>query len=77
VFSYSLFFSYFVDALTAANAHIGALEAEINASRKLGKVPMLPRLLLRRLLNQQKPRLKKLKKVLPLLTRSGSKENKQ
>jgi hypothetical protein len=36
VVSYSLSFSYFVfaDALKAANAHIAALEAEINASRE-------------------------------------------
>jgi hypothetical protein len=44
---------------------------------KLGKVPMLPRLLLRRLLSKQKPRLRKLKKHLPMLIRTGSKESKR
>jgi hypothetical protein len=43
---------------------------------KLGKVQMLPRLLLRRLLSQQRPRLRKLKRHLPMLTRSGSSESK-
>jgi hypothetical protein len=45
-------------ALTSAHACILALEAELKAARGLGRVQMLPRFLLRRLLSQQKPRLK-------------------
>jgi hypothetical protein len=43
---------------------------------KLGKVQMLLRLQLRRLLSQRRSRLRKLKKHLPTLIRSGSSENK-
>jgi hypothetical protein len=70
-----LFLFWIVDALTVANARIAALEAELNASREAWEGANAA-MLLRRLLSQQKPRLRKLKKHLPILIRSGSNKSK-
>jgi hypothetical protein len=76
--SYSPFLSLFrtADALTAAKARIASLEAELDASRKVGMLPLLPRSLLRRLLSQQQPRQRKLRRHLLMLIRGVFEESK-
>jgi hypothetical protein len=55
-------FCYVIVALTSANARISALEAELKTAREAWESANAARFLLRRLLSQQKPRLKKLRK---------------
>jgi hypothetical protein len=66
------FSSKFVVAMTAANARISALEAELNAARGAWEVSNAGMVSAEKIASQQKPRLKRLKKPSPMLIRDKS-----
>jgi hypothetical protein len=68
-----LFLFWLVDALTAANARIAALEAELNASREAWEGANAAKVAAEKATTKAK----KAKKHLPMLIRSGSKESKR
>jgi hypothetical protein len=77
--SYSPFLFLFctVDALTVANARIASLEAKLDASRKAWDIATAAKVAAEKLLSQQKPRQRKLRRRSSLLTRSVPREIEQ
>jgi hypothetical protein len=69
-----LFLLWLVDALTAANARIAALEAEFTASREAWEGANAPKVTAEKATKSVERRLRKLRRHLSLLTRSMSRE---
>jgi hypothetical protein len=69
-----IFLLWLVDALTAANARIAALEAKFTASREAWEGANAAKVTAKKATKSAEPRLRKLRRHLSLLTRSMSRE---